>query len=380
MPLAFAPCSRRSRSRSLLAASCQLGTTATRARPGRERLGGAERRAPAARPARLADAGGHLRASGSRSSGTCRRRCSTASGARARQARPAGRTSPFPTSRRRSTRAATRAGSAPGSSARRSAAPLVVTARDARRSRTAPRSGFGSQVPAGARRRRGDATRCRTRAPTSCARPRQFLGLHYLWGGLSAWGYDCSGLTWAVYRAHGITIPRDADAQFAAGTPVSLSRCAAGRPALLRASGRRSRRDVHRRRPDDRVAELARARCASSPCGRATSAASAVLRALMLINVRRARRGLVLRHDLCHERRRQAGVDLFNETWRLIESREDDDLMIDCAHASAYHWAVAPECKPENRARSAWLARARLRVAGRSRAGAPPRGALPRAV
>jgi hypothetical protein len=51
---------------------------------------------------------------------------------------------------------------------------------------------------------------------------------------------------------------------------------------------------------------------------------------------------------------RQLGVDLFNETWRLIESREDDTLMIDCAHASAYHWAVAPECKPENRARSAW--------------------------
>jgi hypothetical protein len=52
---------------------------------------------------------------------------------------------------------------------------------------------------------------------------------------------------------------------------------------------------------------------------------------------------------------RQLGVDLFNGTWRLIESREDDELMIDCAHASAYHWAQAPECKPENRARSAWL-------------------------
>ena len=57
---------------------------------------------------------------------------------------------------------------------------------------------------------------------------KQFLGLHYLWGGLSAWGYDCSGLTWAVYRAHEITIPRDADAQFAAGTPVALSKVQPG--------------------------------------------------------------------------------------------------------------------------------------------------------
>jgi hypothetical protein len=52
---------------------------------------------------------------------------------------------------------------------------------------------------------------------------------------------------------------------------------------------------------------------------------------------------------------RQLGVDLFNESWRLMESREADDLLVDCAHASAYHWALAPECKPENRARSAWL-------------------------
>jgi cell wall-associated NlpC family hydrolase len=55
------------------------------------------------------------------------------------------------------------------------------------------------------------------------ATAREFMGLQYLWGGLSAWGYDCSGLTWAVFRVHGITIPRDADAQSAAGAPVALN-------------------------------------------------------------------------------------------------------------------------------------------------------------
>jgi cell wall-associated NlpC family hydrolase len=68
----------------------------------------------------------------------------------------------------------------------------------------------------------------------------RFVGVRYLWGGLSAWGYDCSGLVWAVYRAHGITIPRDADPQFRHGTPVSLS---ALRPGDLLFYG--SRRYVH---------------------------------------------------------------------------------------------------------------------------------------
>jgi hypothetical protein len=51
---------------------------------------------------------------------------------------------------------------------------------------------------------------------------------------------------------------------------------------------------------------------------------------------------------------RQLGVDLFNEVWRLMETREDDERMVNAAHASAFHWAAAPECKPENRARSEW--------------------------
>jgi gamma-D-glutamyl-L-lysine dipeptidyl-peptidase len=52
------------------------------------------------------------------------------------------------------------------------------------------------------------------------AQAKRFLGVHYLWGGLSAWGFDCSGIIWNVYRAHGLTIPRDADPQMHHGTPV----------------------------------------------------------------------------------------------------------------------------------------------------------------
>ena len=52
---------------------------------------------------------------------------------------------------------------------------------------------------------------------------KRFVGLRYLWGGLSAWGFDCSGLVWDVFRMHGMTIPRDADPQFRHGTPVARS-------------------------------------------------------------------------------------------------------------------------------------------------------------
>ncbi len=53
------------------------------------------------------------------------------------------------------------------------------------------------------------------------ATARRFLGVHYLWGGLSSFGYDCSGLVWAAYRSYGVTIPRDADPQFRHGRPVA---------------------------------------------------------------------------------------------------------------------------------------------------------------
>jgi hypothetical protein len=62
---------------------------------------------------------------------------------------------------------------------------------------------------------------------------------------------------------------------------------------------------------------------------------------------------------------RQLGVDLFNDVWRLMESREDDDQMLHAAHASAYHWSLAPEREPKNRARGEWLCARVYAVLGR---------------
>lgn len=55
-----------------------------------------------------------------------------------------------------------------------------------------------------------------------------FTGLPYLWAGTSAFGMDCSGFTYTVYRQHGISIPRDSTVQATKGIPVAKNKMQPG--------------------------------------------------------------------------------------------------------------------------------------------------------
>lgn len=58
-------------------------------------------------------------------------------------------------------------------------------------------------------------------ATTVINEAKRYLNLPYLWAGTSSWGYDCSGILYAIFRTHGIMIPRDSFYQAQGGKAVA---------------------------------------------------------------------------------------------------------------------------------------------------------------
>jgi cell wall-associated NlpC family hydrolase len=66
------------------------------------------------------------------------------------------------------------------------------------------------------------------RAGDTVEEARAYLGAPYEWGGMTERGIDCSGLIHMAYRRLGKLVPRDADQQEAAATPLQESQARPG--------------------------------------------------------------------------------------------------------------------------------------------------------
>lgn len=60
------------------------------------------------------------------------------------------------------------------------------------------------------------------------ATAKKFVGIPYLWGGMSTKGFDCSGLVRTVYLMNGIALPRNASQMVELGEEVPLDALEAG--------------------------------------------------------------------------------------------------------------------------------------------------------
>ncbi|WP_395295313.1 C40 family peptidase [Kitasatospora hibisci] len=85
-----------------------------------------------------------------------------------------------------------------------------------------------------------DVSPASDRVETAIAYALAQLGKPYVWGGNGPSGYDCSGLVQQAYRRAGISLPRVADDQYAATTPIGAGQLRRGDLLFWSDSGRAS--------------------------------------------------------------------------------------------------------------------------------------------